>query len=116
MNLCSAVVNSDGTRMEGVWMQTRNGVVIVSPNNSGTFEASLTERPPGDAGHVAWYDEHRELQRQRWAGHVEGGVLPEQGGPMAFAAGEGVLEPAEPFVDAEQAPNDPDSASELEDG
>jgi len=74
VNLCSAAVSSDGTRMEGVWMQTRNGVAIVSPNNSGSFEATLEESPPSGVDHAAWYVEQREARRLAWAGRTEGGV------------------------------------------
>ncbi|KAJ1628348.1 hypothetical protein T492DRAFT_1018856, partial [Pavlovales sp. CCMP2436] len=52
VNLCSAVLNAHGTRMEGVWMQARDGNVVVSPSNSGTFEATLVERPPDGSDHV----------------------------------------------------------------
>jgi len=74
VNLCSAVISADGTRMEGIWMQTRDGVVIVSPNNSGTFEARRTEVPPAGADHVEWYFKERDARRRQWKGQTEGGL------------------------------------------
>jgi len=79
VNLCSAVIAPDGSRMEGVWMQTRDGVSIVSPHNSGTFEAALVETPPAGADHVEWYYAEREKRRRSWAGRTEGGVTYDDG-------------------------------------
>ncbi|KAJ1639035.1 hypothetical protein T492DRAFT_939686 [Pavlovales sp. CCMP2436] len=43
--LCSAVLNAHGTRMEGVWMQARDGNVV----------ATFVERRPDGSDHVEWY-------------------------------------------------------------
>lgn len=75
VNLCSAVVSADGERMEGIWMQTHDGVVIVSPHNSGTFEATRTAVPPAGADHVEWYFANREARRRAWRGQTEGGLV-----------------------------------------
>ena len=81
VNLCSAVVSADGTRMEGLWMQTRDGRVIVSPSNSGTFEAKLVERPPDGVEHVAWYYAKRDERRRAWAARIVGGLAAEHDAP-----------------------------------
>lgn len=83
VNLCSAVVSADGKRMEGIWMQTRDGRVIVSPSNSGTFEAVLFERPPEGVDHLAWYYAARDEQRRAWAGRVDGGLPYDEDGHVA---------------------------------
>jgi hypothetical protein len=74
VNICSANLSPDGRKMEGIWMQARDGVVIISPCNSGTFEATLTETPPEGVDHLDWYHARRSEQRSAWAGRIEGGL------------------------------------------
>lgn len=94
VNICSAVVSPDGKRMEGMWMQTRDGRVIVSPSNSGTFEAVLFESPPEGIDHVEWYYAKRDEQRKAWAGRLEGG-LPYDDNQGVFEAEETDEEPSD---------------------